>query len=190
MIIIIEGTDRVGKTTQTNLLLEKFKDRGPFHKVHYSALPFKDKKTHISYSKSMYADMFNMMKGLNVQGHNIIFDRSHLGESVYAPLYRGYSGDFVFDIENEYLSKDLAENIYLVTLVNDPSIILSRDDGKSFYKDEDGVKNEVNGFMRAHKMSSIKNKILITVGDETAEGVSKIITDFINEKEKIKCEHI
>ena len=29
---------------------------------------------------------------------NLIFNRSHLGESVYSPLYRGYSGDFVFDI--------------------------------------------------------------------------------------------
>ena len=32
---------------------------------------------------------------------NLIFNRSHLGETVYSPLYRGYSGDYVFDIEKK-----------------------------------------------------------------------------------------
>ena len=130
--IIIEGTDNTGKDTQQNLIIEKVKNL-VFHKVHYSALPFKDDKAkHKSYSTQMYNDMFRMMMNCKDDDINIIFNRSHLGESVYAPLYRGYSGDFIFDIEEPYVNK-LREELYLITLVNDPSIIMSRDDGKSFY---------------------------------------------------------
>jgi len=31
----------------------------------------------------------------------LFFNRAHLGEVVYGPLYRGYSGDFVFDLEED-----------------------------------------------------------------------------------------
>ncbi len=130
--IIIEGTDNTGKDTQQNLIIEKVNNL-VFHKVHYSSLPFKeDKNKHKSYSTQMYNDMFRMMMNSKDDGINIIFNRSHLGESVYAPLYRGYSGDFIFDIEEKYAEK-LREDLYLITLVNDPSIIMARDDGKSFY---------------------------------------------------------
>ena len=177
--IIIEGTDNTGKDTQQNLIIEKLNEL-VFHKVHYSSLPFKDDTDkHTTYSKQMYTDMFRMMMELKDKGINVIFNRSHLGETVYSPLYRGYSGDYVFDIEKQYVNA-LRENLYLITLTNDAHIIMDRDDGKSFYTNEEEVKAEIDGFNRAHRLSKIKNKLMINIGTMSAEDISKIIIDFLS----------
>lgn len=182
--IIIEGTDNTGKDTQQNLIIEKINNL-VFQKLHYSSLPFKDdKEKHISYSQKLYDDMFKLMMMSKEQDINIIFNRSHLGETVYSPLYRQYSGDYVFDIEKQYVNH-LRQELYLITLVNDPHIILSRDDGKSFYGNEEEVKAEVDGFRRAHRLSKIKNKLMVNIGTMSAEDVSKIIVDFLMQENTI-----
>jgi thymidylate kinase len=185
--IIIEGTDNTGKDTQQNLIIEKL-NKLVFHKVHYSSLPFKnDVEKHTEYSKKMYDDMFKLMMSVKDNDINIIFNRSHLGETVYSPLYRGYSGDYVFDIEKSYVNA-LRENLYLITLTNDPHIIWSRDDGQSFYKNEEGIKAEVDGFQRAHRLSKIKNKLMLNIGTMGADDVSKIIVDFLSHSNTITGE--
>jgi len=191
--IIIEGTDNVGKDTQQNLIIEKMNEY-VFHKFHYSSLPFKDdKEMHANYSKKMYDGMFKLMmksKIGQVKGDediNLIFNRSHLGETVYSPLYRGYSGDYVFDIEKKY-TKALRENLYLITLTNDPHTILKRDDGKSFYGNEEEVKAEVDGFKRAHRLSTIKNKLHINVGTMSALEVSHLIVNFLQRENTVTGE--
>lgn len=177
--IIIEGTDNTGKDTQQNLIIEKVNNL-VFQKLHYSSLPFKgDREKHISYSQKLYDDMFKLMMVSKDENINIIFNRSHLGESVYSPLYREYSGDYIFDIEKRYV-KQLRKELYLITLTNDPHTILKRDDGKSFYGNEEEVKAEVDGFNRAHRLSKIKNKLKIHLGTMSADEVSNIIIDFLN----------
>ena len=185
--IIIEGTDNVGKDTQQNLIIEKMNDY-VFHKFHYSSLPFKDdKEMHATYSKKMYDDMFKVMMNCKDKDINFIFNRSHLGETVYSPLYRGYSGDYVFDIEKKF-TKALREDLYLITLTNDPHTILKRDDGKSFYGNEEEVKAEVDGFRRAHRLSTIKNKLHVNVGTMSAIEVSNIIVDFLKTENTVTGE--
>jgi len=183
--IIIEGTDNVGKDTQQNLIIEKMSDH-VFHKLHYSSLPFKDdKEKHANYSKELYETMFQLMMKSKIASKkgdldiNLIFNRSHLGETVYSPLYRGYSGDYVFDIEKKF-TKILREDLYLITLTNTTHNILKRDDGKSFYGNEEEVKAEVDGFQRAHRLSTIKNKLHVDVGNMSAIEVSNIIVDFLD----------
>jgi thymidylate kinase len=185
--IIIEGLDRVGKDTQVGLLIKHYKDR-VFQKLHYSSLPFKDDvEQHVTYSRKLYDDMFKLMLAAKTSNINIIFNRSHLGETVYSPLYRGYSGDYVFDIEKNYVSS-LRENLYLITLVNDPQIVWSRNDGQSLSKNEEGIKAEVDGFQRAHRLSKIKNKLMLNIGTTGAEDVSKIIIDFLSHSNTITGE--
>jgi hypothetical protein len=182
--IIIEGTDNTGKDTQQNLIIEKVNNL-VFQKLHYSSLPFlDDKEKHISYSQKMYDDMFKLMIVSKDKDINLIFNRSHLGESVYSPLYREYSGDYVFDIEKKYV-KQLRKELYLITLTNDPHTILKRDDGLSFYGNEEEVKAEVDGFNRAHRLSKIKNKLKIHLGTMGAEEVSNIIIDFLQHQNTI-----
>ncbi len=182
--IIIEGTDNTGKDTQQNLIIEKVNNL-VFQKLHYSSLPFRGvKELHISYSQKLYDDMFKLMMASKDNDINIIFNRSHLGESVYSPLYREYSGDYIFDIEKKYVNS-LRKELYLITLTNDPHTILKRDDGKSFYGNEEEVKAEVDGFNRAHRLSKIKNKLLLNIGTMSAEEVSNIIIDFLNHENTI-----
>jgi len=182
--IIIEGTDNVGKDTQQDLIIERLENL-VFHKLHYSSLPFRDdKQLHANYSKKMYDDMFKLMMASKDKDINLIFNRSHLGETVYSPLYRGYSGDYVFDIEKKY-TKALRENLYLITLTNNPHNILKRDDGKSFYGNEEEVKAEIDGFNRSHKLSTIKNKLHIDVGNMSALEVSHLIISFLNRENTI-----
>ena len=190
--IIIEGTDNVGKDTQQDLIIKNMSEH-VFHKLHYSSLPFKDdsgyydKEKHATYSKKMYDDMFKVMINCKDKDINFIFNRSHLGETVYSPLYRGYSGDYVLDIEKKY-TKVLREDLYLITLTNDPHTILKRDDGKSFYGNEEEVKAEVDGFRRAHRLSTIKNKLHVNVGTMSAIEVSNIIVDFLKQENKVTGE--
>ena len=188
--IIIEGTDNVGKDTQQDLIIKNMSNH-VFHKLHYSSLPFKDDKDkHAAYSKDLYETMFQLMiksKSAETEDDldiNIIFNRSHLGESIYSPLYRGYSGDYVFDIEKKY-TKALREELYLITLVNDPHTILKRDDGKSFYGNEEEVKAKVDGFTRAHRKSTIKNKLLVNVGTMSAIEVSNILIEFLQHENTV-----
>jgi len=188
--IIIEGTDNVGKDTQQDLIIKNMSDR-VFHKLHYSSLPFKDDKDkHATYSKKLYETMFQLMMKSKIAKFesdldiNLIFNRSHLGETVYSPLYRGYSGDYVFDIEKKY-TKALREDLYLITLVNDPHTILKRDDGKSFYGNEEEVRAEIDGFTRAHRKSTIKNKLLVNVGTMSAIEVSNILIEFLSHENTI-----
>ena len=196
--IIIEGTDNVGKDTQQDLIIKNMSEH-VFHKLHYSSLPFKDdsgyydKEKHATYSKELYESMFLLMMKSKTgykKGDidiNLIFNRSHLGETVYSPLYRGYSGDYVLDIEKKY-TKVLREDLYLITLTNDPHTILKRDDGKSFYGNEEEVKAEVDGFRRAHRLSTIKNKLHVNVGTMSAIEVSNIIVDFLKTENTVTGE--
>jgi thymidylate kinase len=188
--IILEGLDNVGKDTQQDLIIKNMSSH-VFHKLHYSSLPFKDDKDkHATYSKKLYETMFQLMmksKLANKPGDldiNLIFNRSHLGEAVYSPLYRGYSGDYVFDIEKKF-TKVLREDLYLITLVNDPHTILKRDDGKSFYGNEEEVKAEIDGFTRAHRKSTIKNKLFVNVGTMSAIEVSNILVDFLSHENTV-----
>ena len=175
--IIIEGPDNTGKDTQIKQIIKNFSDEC-FHMFHYFNLPFKGEvKKHKEYSKQMYDEMFRIMKE-SPKDINYIFNRSHLGESVYSPLYRGYLGDYVFDIEKKY-TEFLRQELYLITIVCDPSLILKRDDGKSFYKNEEEVKGEIDGFVRAHRKSTIKNKLLIDIGKMSIEEVANVIKQFI-----------
>lgn len=174
--IILEGPDNCGKSTQASLIIKNL-DHLTFHKLHYSSLPFDSDQSRY-YSSIMYRQMFAMMEKLKFTKTNLIFDRSHLGESVYSDLYRGYSGDYVFDIENGYVNS-LKNHLYLITLINNHNIIADRDDGKSTYSNTDDIETEVRSFMESHKKSNINNKLLVDVGNMDENEVNKMIVDFI-----------
>jgi thymidylate kinase len=178
--IILEGPDRCGKDTQQELVIKNMPDH-VFHKMHYSALPFKDPEKHITHSSQLYDQLLRSILAFSQQEISVIFNRSYLSESVYAPLYRGYSGDYVFDIEKRYTTQ-LTDQLYLVTMVNDPNILMSRDDGKSQHGSLEDIQAEIDGFVRAHHKSSIKNKLLINVKDMSPNEVSTMIVQFLHER--------
>ncbi len=101
---LIEGLDRLGKDT----LIEGIQNRLGYHQVlHYSKPleldcylrdPSFSAQRH--YQEASFRTMFHLLR--DAHDANIICNRAHLGECVYAPLYRGYSGEYVFDIERDF----------------------------------------------------------------------------------------
>lgn len=128
--------------------------------------------------------MFELMAfALKNDKTGLIFDRSHLGEIVYGNIYRGYSGDYVLDIEKKFNHiLDVFENLFLITLVDEPENLISREDGLSFSVELDKKQRELELFDLAHTSSTIKNKLIINIKNKDAEAVFKEVTEFIDSK--------
>jgi thymidylate kinase len=162
MNYVIEGVDRCGKSTQI-LKLKRWlesKGRAP-HILHYSNLKCPDI---LAASKKHYKEMFDLMGFANKKGMDIIFDRAHLGEVVYSPKYRGYSGEYVYELEKKYLKSE--GDACLILFVDDPAHLIERDDGLSFTTDYDKKLEEVNAFVEAFEKSNFKHKLFINLDDD------------------------
>lgn len=111
------------------------------------------------YQEDANRGMFNLLKS----DIPVIFDRTHLGELVYAPLYRGYSGDYVFDMEKELIAErefTQHDNIRLILLTSSNTEMLV-DDGLSF--DPTKKMEEQQRFIEAFHKSKLTNKIIVDV---------------------------
>jgi thymidylate kinase len=187
----IEGIDRLGKST----LINNLKNKLGYHQViHYQKPELLDyylklqenadlfsneiKKANalFDYQYRSFCQMFEM---LNSNGCYIL-DRSHIGEAVYAGRYRGYSGEYVFDLEKNYKAVDnwFYRNTLLVLLTtSDFSFI--QDDGLSF--DFSKKEEEQQDFKNAFNRSVIQNKVMIDVssngGFKQPEDILKIVVD-------------
>jgi hypothetical protein len=122
------------------------------------------------------------MKAVSKEEHTgIICDRSHLGEMVYGPIYRGYSGEYVLDIEKKYIEiPSIWDNLFLITLYDEPENVIKRDDGLSFSTDIRIKREEIKNFINAHNKSNIKNKLLLNIKNHDADAVLNEVLTFIN----------
>jgi hypothetical protein len=92
-----------------------------------------------------------------------IYNRFHLGECVYAPMYRHYSGDYVFDLEEKYLASYQVMNNTILVLLTTSNFSFITDDGLSF--DHTKQEEEQELFKKAFNKSKFENKIMIDVHD-------------------------
>lgn len=90
----------------------------------------------------------------------IIFDRTHLGEMVYAPLYRKYSGEYIYEIEKETIEPQDQKDIRMILLTTSNFDMLE-DDGLSF--DFSKKEDEQKMFIDAFNRSIIENKVIVDV---------------------------
>jgi len=100
-------------------------------------------------------------------GARIIFDRWHLGEVVYSPMYRGYSGEYVYSLE-----KQLGENVDLRLILLTEDFDIARhfvDDGHSLGTVEDR-EEEQERFISAFNRSSIRDRRIVCVTDRGLGG--------------------
>lgn len=165
MNIVIEGLDRLGKTTLAANLENKL---GCFTHIHFGKPPILEKyvetvgalKAKEEYQRNSFALMFQFLSGPG----RFMLDRGHLGEAVYAKRYRNYDGSYVFDYET-VSNGDALTNTLLVLLVNnDPKLEeLLVDDGESF--DWTKRKEEQDDFIKAFERSRIVNKIIVYVSN-------------------------
>jgi len=194
-VFIIEGLDRLGKGTLINNIINRL---GYYQVIHMSkpvetarhrmsAKTFRQGEEQVSplqmYQRDCFATMFATIRAAMSDSHRgakIIYDRGHLGECVYAPLYRGYSGEYVFSIERDYLTRqgpsvgggvwispslDNLLRIKLILLTEDFSCSKHfQSDGESF--DDSKRVTEQEKFISAFNASIIPNKRMVCVTDK------------------------
>lgn len=178
--IIFEGPDRVGKTTQIQLLQTWLWRNWCItpHVVHFSNIKGIHPEEARTYSYHLYKEMFNFWAFNSIP---LIYDRSHIGEAVYGPLYRGYDANFIYELETQ--NKESLWNTYLITLINTPSELLLREDGHSLKNEgEDQTKMkkiEIDKFKKATMRSNISRKKIIDCKGKTPEQVHEEVIKFI-----------
>lgn len=175
MNIVIEGCDAMGKGTQIAFIEKEFeKLAAAVHIIHYSNIKLDTNDAIKVASQIRYREMFKLMSVIP-DNNVLIFDRAHLGETVYSPIYRNYSGDFVFDFEKDYVKREHPET-KLIVFTDTPEAVIERDkkrgDGLSFSLDIDKKKQELEAFERAYVMSCLDKK-LIYLNGRTPEQIWK-----------------
>lgn len=182
MNILIEAPDACGKDIQIAFIEAEFARRNKVsHVFHYSNIKLADNKEIEKASKLRYREMFNILN-MSSEFNNFIMNRSHLGEVVYSPLYRNYSGDYVFDYEKDFLSKE-HQPTKLILFLDDAEKIIERDkkrgDNKSFSLDLDKKNQEIESFKRAYEKSSLDKKIIYLRGRSPEEIFTQEIYSFL-----------
>lgn len=174
---LIDGVDRLGKSTLVNSLLNEL---GYHLVIHY------DKPKALSCytgdgqdARGIYQELCNenMFRLLKTQVP-IIFDRTHLGELVYAPMYRGYSGDYVLKMEQQLIDEKpytVEDDVCLILLTTSNFDIVT-DDGQSFDFSKKDI--EQNMFKEAFSRS---NLFKITVDVHNGQGGFKSKEQVLNE---------
>lgn len=180
VFIMVEGIDNVGKSTLIRNL-QKYLNDFTLQMLHYSNVPQESKEKGIEYAKDLYTQMFHIMsQSQRYENSGFICDRSHIGEAVYAPMYRGYCGDFVFDIEKQFnFINSFWDNLFLITLYDDPENVIARDDGLSYSTDLVEKNTEIELFLEAHEHSNIKNKLAVNVKELDADALFEHVKTFI-----------
>ena len=169
-IIIIEGTDNIGKDSFIKTLLER---SGIFTYIHCGKPSSSDpKKAGIEQDKYFK----NLANSLVINSYKdsefVIYNRAWYGEYVYGTIYRNRTKDevknMIDSIEKSLLK--LNKDIYYIQFYCDSSKLLHRnDDQKSLSNgDEDSIMIENKLFKEIFEYSKLSNKYLLKVnnGDE------------------------
>lgn len=148
MIIIVEGIDRVGKTTLCNKISEEL--NVPIYK-HIGDFSY-----HRMDNDNETDKMLQIIEVCRLTDSSIIFDRFHLTDFVYGEIERNYNIDKAtqnFKEIDDMLSK--MEDVFLIEVLPTDIKRSSKEHGKdlSIYNDE---------FKQLYIHSKIKNKWQVT----------------------------
>ena len=187
-LIIIEGTDNVGKDTVINQLLDRYKDA----KVYHCEKPkSKDAK---EAAKEQYNSFLSLAKENSVsKDTTIIHNRSWYGEYVYGVKYRNNDENEVkksiLEFENILLNN--IDDVCLIRLLSDNSdFLVKNDDGLSISKaKKELIEDETKRFEDIFKFSTIPNKRIIYVNNgekwRTKEEIIGEVYNAINKDKQI-----
>lgn len=185
--LIIEGVDRLGKSTLINGLIEVLGYHTVLHyeKPRYLPNVYGSNKTQalFEYQKDSFWVGFDM---LSIPDAPLIFDRFHLGEVVYSPRYRNYDGMYAIDeIEAEFLAQDIpGAELPLLVLLHTTNFSFVVDDGQSF--NFDAKESEQEDFLNAFDASNLP-KIAVQVNDGSHfRPAADILNDVLSGLESVK----
>ena len=175
-LLIFEGGDRLGKSTLIKSLFNYFENQNIMIR-HFGKPPKKDltpeEVIHFQFECfEQEAHLHNLLDDKNKRKYNyyddiLIWNRSHLGEYVYGPMFRKENSEVIkilLVLYEKFKLKCLTnKDIYLITLTASPKFFLSKEDGNSFSKNLKEKSKELELFKEVHKLSLIKNKLLLKV---------------------------
>lgn len=200
MVVIFDSVDAIGKDTQIERLVQTAHKKGIItHILHYSNIKGLDNDNKSNFRESSGVQDFSKVRDLSVKQYQSIFtfmrdiaipskdmfiyNRAHLSEYVYSPMYRNYDGYYVFALEKTILEDKLSDKIYLFSFIDDPKKIIERDvargDGQSFSLDFDKKQEELDRFTEAFNLSGISKKYLIDIENKTIDDVANKISSAV-----------
>ncbi len=163
---LIEGIDRLGK----DRLIAGLQKQLGYHAVIHCSKPIRseyyvkqsEKDALRLFQVDTFRTMFAILRDMPLM--RVIYNRAHLGECVYAPLYRSYSGDYVFELEREFDMPHITD-LRLILLVENFEVSKHfSDDGKSLGPTNER-KKEQDFFLGAFASSTIPDKRVVNVTD-------------------------
>jgi hypothetical protein len=183
-LIIIEGTDRTGKDTLVNRVIQ---DHRHVVKRHWGFPKVETNGEKTAYQKRSFREEFVFYDLLYVNTPSdmiMIWNRAHIGEFVYGTIYRDSQPEtWVWDLEKEFFMDEIDE-VYLVLLYADPEFVAQKDDGKSYSAKIEDKTREISAFLNAFENSGIKNKLKIKVNEGNSyidrELIYTTVKQFIN----------
>lgn len=183
MNIICEGIDRVGKNSFLEGLLNKF---GYFATVH-SSKPFETQHYLDKYPNENPLKMFQLnsfitqmtlLKIAENNNINIMLNRSWIGEAIYSPLYRNYSGDYVFELEKDIGILSLSKTFAFLLYTDNYNLLI--DDGESFNVDNQSYEAEKFDCYFSKSLLPKKCKINVHDGNGNFKNKGEIINEALN----------
>lgn len=166
-IIIIEGTDNIGKDSLISRIIEEF----PTTTLIHCSVPYA--KNNIIAAKEQdllfqsYVDAIN--NGLYSNTHCVILNRSWIGEYVYGVMYRKRDDNDITTKINKWENELMTHNdVYYIQLLSSSSDLLQRnEDNKSLSNgDVNKIVEETTRFENIFEHSIINNKKLIYVNED------------------------
>jgi thymidylate kinase len=209
-LIILEGGDRLGKSTLIKGLCEHFKydnvtirhfGKPPEGMLPEDVLDFQFSAFHHELEIYLYMDLQGRSR-YKYYPEKMIWNRSHLGEYVYSQMFRKGNPKVLKGKLLDYERHFVNDNVYLITLTADPDFFNERKcDGHELSKTIEQKTKELELFKEAHEFSVIPNKLLLKVDKEhgiptgsgwimkgpnvfrTKEDILDEVLQFINEKQ-------
>ena len=185
-LIIIEGTDNIGKDTLKNKLIEAF-DRvsiihchGPQSKIFVN---YEQDNQFINYA-------YDIVDGKYDITDCVIMNRSHYGEYVYGQLYRGRDKESILKMIDEVdmiLSSRMDLTIKYIQLVSSSvGLRRSNDDGQSLSKmNAEKMEQETELFCEIYQHSNLDKTIInVSNGHDEFRPVDEIYNEVIKFIEK------
>lgn len=157
MIIHTAGCDCSGKSTLV---------KGLSQKLNYPTKHF-DKPNDLEDGKKQYFDFINSHNG------DIVCDRLHDGEWIYAPLYRGYEGNYLHEFERELIKKHNYLFVYVKAKL-DTIIKRARNRGEDFVKEEH-FQTVLDNYSRYVNKQKLPYMVIDTTNSKTPEDVEKVV---------------